>query len=195
MPARWIREMRECAERADQLKASCMDGGVALESLRQGVRLMEACAVQASAEAVRDLPSSGGKTRILTVAEALVGSGDRRLNKENIMLALASFDDVQALEMAELWAVPEAVRICLVRAYCNAAGIALEIAAERGRAERWVGSGNDRPGRMTPAFAERALNLLSEHEEGAVRPALELCIQKTWESAEQAVQAAQRHQR
>ena len=139
------------------------DGGAALDRLAQDMRIMESCAEQAALDATGALPACGGMPRILIAIDVLCGGGDIRINRDRLMLALASFDEVQALEMAELWAVPEAVRISLSRAYASAAESALTIARERRQAEAWVDGQSSRVPCQTPAFFEHALQLLAEN--------------------------------
>ena len=185
-----LRAARGVCREAESMRRRCADGGAALERLAQDARLMESCAAQARLDGVRGLPASDGRARIGRVLDALCGAGDLRLTRDRLLLALASFDDVQPLLMAELWAVPEAMRIALTRAWLGAAEIALGIARERELAERWAnGAAVGLRGRG-PAFYEHALRLLAEREDAPRRAALERALAEMDCTPEQAVRRA-----
>ena len=185
-----LEELRSLNRQAEALRCGLNDAGTALERLLQDGRLMEACAEQARLDGVRDLPASEGAARIGMVLEALCGRGEVRLTRERLLLAVASFDDVQALEMAELWAVPEAVRVSLCSAWIHAAKAALEIARERRLAERWAEGQNVGLSHRSPAFFEHALRLLAENEDAERHAQLERHLNDGGSSTEQVVQAA-----
>ncbi|MBE5774294.1 MAG: hypothetical protein E7337_10220, partial [Clostridiales bacterium] len=105
--------LRAALSEARRLDAACEDGGQALRRLVQDGRMLEALVKQAGAEGGVRLPAWEGKPRILWVAEAVVSAG--AVDAERLMRAVSAFDDVQALTMAELWAVPLAVRMVLAR--------------------------------------------------------------------------------
>lgn len=182
--------VRELGAQAETLAASCSDGGAALKKLAQDARLMEACAEQARADGVRDLPACGGAARIAQVAQMLCGRGEFKLNQDRLMLALASFDEVQTLEMRELWAMPEAVRVSLSWAYLRVGGAILDIARERKRAEKWVAGDPVSLRKRTPAFFEHALRLLGEREDAPRHAELERRLLDAGATVEQTVRQA-----
>ena len=185
-----LRAVRAAACEADALRRRGVDGGAPLKHLVENARLMESCAEQARLDGVRGLPAAGGEARIGRVLGELCGLGGLRLTRERLMLALASFDDVQALEMGELWAAPEAMRVALVRAWLRAARTALDIARERERAQHWVDGGPMRLKERSPAFFEHALQLLAEREDAGLRAALERRLATEERTAEQVVRQA-----
>ena len=185
-----LEEVRSLNRQAEAMRCGLNDGGTALERLLQDGRLMESCAEQAHLDGVRGLPASEGTARIGMVLETLCGKGEVHLTRERLLLAVASFDDVQALEMAELWAAPEAVRVSLSGAWIRTARAVLDIARERQLAERWAEGQNVSLNHRAPAFFEHALRLLAENEDVERYAQLERHLSDAGSSAEQAVQAA-----
>ena len=118
---------------------------------------MEACAAQARLDGGVRLPAVGRVPRVLVLMREIVALGDTALSGERLLMALRAFDDVQALTMAEIWAVPTALRRALSEAFCQGACAILERARERRAAERFVEArgGMGRAG-DSPAFFERA---------------------------------------
>ncbi|MGI6239278.1 MAG: hypothetical protein ACOYI5_06595, partial [Christensenellales bacterium] len=96
--------------------------------LSESARVMEACARQAHIDGGMKLPACGGEPRVLLITDKLCASGDITLDAGRLMLAVSAFDDVQSLTMAELWAVPEAMRISVCKAYARAASAILRAA-------------------------------------------------------------------
>ena len=190
LPGSAAGSLRDRIAGAEALRAGCVDGGAALERLLQDARLMESCAAQAHRDGVRGLPTAGGTARIARVLDALCGEGDLLLTRERLLLAIASFDDVQSLEMAELWAVPEAVRVCLSWAYLRAARDAVEIAKERRAAERWAEGGDVNFAHRAPAFFEHALRLMNDREDAQRYDTLERLLLERGSCPEQVVQEA-----
>lgn len=189
LPNGIVRELEEAEVRAQGLRKLCSERFAPLEILIRDLRQMCSCADRARAERVEFLPAADGKTRIELVVEQLCAEGDVQLNQERLLLGIASFDDVQPMEMAELWAVPEALRVHLCRAYARTAKAVLEVAEERRRAEFWVDSG-EMPARRTPAFYEHALRMIAEREESERRAQLEDAIAESGIALEQSVQLA-----
>lgn len=181
--------IREKIAEAQAMHLRCVDGGAALERLIEDSGLMEACAEQARRDAAARLPAVDGETRIVKVMECL-GGDEMRLNRDRVLLGVASFDDVQPLEMAELWAVPQAMRVCLCRAWLRTAQQVLQISGERQLAERWVSGARINPFRREPAFFEHALQLLTEREDGERRAQLERRMEELGVSLSQLVQTA-----
>ena len=160
LPARAMRELKRLAECMSALRA---EGDALTERLSQELRLMEACAGQARSDAARDLPAADGRARAAWMADALCIRGELRLNRERLMLAVSAVNEIQPLEMAELWAVPEALRIATVEGFLRLAGEIADYAGEREAARRWA-AGEGTP-QGSDAFCEHALQLLSESDE------------------------------
>ena len=160
LPARAMRELKRLAERMSALRA---EGDALTERLSQELRLMEACAGQARSDAARDMPAADGRARAAWMADALCLRGELRLNRERLMLAVSAVNEIQPLEMAELWAVPEALRIATVEGFLRLAGEIADYAGEREAARRWA-AGEGTP-QGSDAFCEHALQLLSESDE------------------------------
>ena len=130
----------------------------ALERLHQDARIMEACAAQARLDGGARLNAVGREPRVLVLMREIVSLGDAALSGERMLMALRAFDEVQALTMAELWAVPTALRRALAEGFCHSARAVLERARERLAAEHFVEA--DGMGRMgdTPAFSSARCN-------------------------------------
>ena len=56
----------------------------------------------------------GGKPRVQVILEEIVKHGDAALTSQRLTDCLRAFDEVRALEMDELWAVPAALASCLM---------------------------------------------------------------------------------
>ena len=170
-----LRRLRALSRQTSHLLAIASPGDIRLERLVNDHRLMESCARQASLEGGFRLPADGGEPRILAIARCLVAAGDLRLDKERLTMALAAFDDVQALNMAELWAAPTALKIALSEAFADLSMSMLLAARERLRAEEWIASGGRSPALKdcSSTFFERALQLAVERELPELRSRLE----------------------
>ncbi len=163
--------------------------------LSESARVMEACARQAYLDGGMRLPASGPDTRVFLIAKKLCAGGDAALDANRLMLAITAFDDVQSLTMAELWAVPEAMRVAVCRAYARVATSIIRAAEARAAAEDWVYAGgkDDALAKGVPAFYERALQLALELEKPDLRLRIEnalarqdtspeACIRRTHEA-------------
>lgn len=184
------KEMNEIARQAERLHRKCSERFAALEILLRDLKQMQNCAQQAKTERAADLPATEECTRIENVIRLLCGGGQVKLTRERLMLALASFDDVQPLEMAEIWAAPEALRVCLSRAYVRAAKEVLQITEERRAAEAWAERPEEVSVRSSPVFFEHALRLIIQREEHERRAELEQACKAAGFTLEQAVQLA-----
>ena len=148
-----------------------------------------ACAVQASEAGGGKLPAWSDGPRVEGLAARLVGAGDVPLSKDRLLSATEAFDAMQPLTMAELWAVPRAVRIALARALTRTAEAIVGRGEQCARAERWLAGGGCPS--MDPAFIEHALKRAGEAGLAGARARLErlACGSRT---AEEAVRQAQR---
>ena len=173
-PASLAAHTQALAREAGELLRESANAAATLQRLHQDARIMEACAAQARLDGGVRLPAVGRVPRVLVLMREIVALGDTALSGERLLLALRAFDDVQALTMAEIWAVPTALRRALSEAFCQGACAILERARERRAAERFVEArgGMGRAG-DSPAFFERALQLAVERELPEVRARLE----------------------
>ena len=179
--------IQELSREAGALLRESASATPALERLHQDARIMEACAAQARLDGGARLSAVGREPRVLTLMREIVSLGDAALSGERMLMALRAFDEVQALTMAELWAVPTALRRALAEGFCHSASAVLERARERLAAERFVEV--EGAGRMgdTPAFFERALQLTVERELPGVRARLEERMAQLGESGERMI--------
>ena len=179
--------IQELSREAGALLRASASATPALERLHQDARIMEACAAQARLDGGARLNAVGREPRVLVLMREIVSLGDAALSGERMLMALRAFDEVQALTMAELWAVPTALRRALAEGFCHSASAVLERARERLAAERFVEA--DGAGRMgdTPAFFERALQLTVERELPGVRARLEERMTQLGESGERMI--------
>ena len=173
LPRKTLVCLQSLIQQARQMDRQCGDGDAALRRLVQEGHMLEACARQARAGGGMRLPASGNTPRILSVVKMLSCEGERELTEKAIIRHISEFDDVQALTMAELWAVPEAVRIVIARQAVHTAHDILGNARQRKCAEAWILRREGSLSGKTPAFFERALQLASEQELPDARQILE----------------------
>ena len=166
-----MREARRLAGETETLPAS-------LEWLRENGRMADSLFAALRPSARFSLPArEDGLPRIQALLEEIARHSDAPLTPERLTGCLTAFDEVRALEMNELWAVPSALSAVLQRAYVAAAKRAAAAQKERVAALRWVDSGaalgaGGLSGRGS-AFFECALQALNEREEMSKRAALE----------------------
>ncbi|MEE1200198.1 MAG: hypothetical protein U0L09_06065, partial [Christensenellales bacterium] len=182
-----VRRLSRAAVETDNL---CKDSGALLERLVQDRRMMEVCAERAHREGMAGLPAAGGSVRIGRIAEVLCGHGDIRLSKDRLMLGLASFNDVQSLEMSEWWSVPQALRWALCREWIEVAGRVVEQSKQRRKAEAWVQGRFVSLRRSEAAFFEHAFCLLGDMEDGKRFDLLERFLMRRRCCGEELISAA-----
>ena len=158
------RALERILSRANRLRAVVAGSADAIETLVRDGAVMLSCAEQARMETARDLPKCRGGIRIYRIAKRIVGNGGAAITRDRLMLAIASYDDVQALEMAEIWAFPEALRIALCEEFRIQAENALEIGEEHRLAERWAAGASVNLNARGNAFFEHAARLTAENE-------------------------------
>ena len=159
------RALERILSRANRLRAVVAGSADAIETLVRDGAVMLSCAEQARMETARDLPKCRGGIRIYRIAKRIVGNGGAAITRDRLMLAIASYDDVQALEMAEIWAFPEALRIALCEEFRIQAENALEIGEEHRLAERWAAGARVNLNARGNAFFEHAARLTAENED------------------------------
>ena len=114
--------------------------------------------------------------------------GDTALSAERLKAAVSAFDEVQPLSMAEIWAIPTALRRALSEAFCINARAIVQRGRERCEAERFVERRAEKPrAAASCAFFERALHLSVERELPQVRAGLERRIAHTGNSVEKVI--------
>ncbi len=79
-----------------------------------------------------------GLPRIYGLARDLVSCTDLRLDRENILAFIESYQSVSALSIGELWAVPQMLRAALIESVSNLAEKALTELREREIADFWA---------------------------------------------------------
>ena len=163
----------------------------ALAALASQARVIGALARRASGEGGARLPAWNGRPRIEVAMERLVALGDAALDRDRLIGAVAALDAAQPLTMAELWAIPAALRTALARALLFAAGSVARRAECCAAAGRWAhGRRVGRPDRAL-AFAEYALKLAGEEGLPGIRARLETELARRGLSPEEAVTRTQ----
>ena len=163
----------------------------ALRQLSDSARLMQSCARRAQLDQGAVMPACGNKTRIYLIAERLLSDGDRPADIDDMQQALAAFDDIQPLTMAEYWAFPEALRIAVCDACKKSAEHILSAARAYAASKRWVENGGEIPAIGDPAFFEGALQYAMEAEKPDIRLRLENALARRDTDAEAVVRLAQ----
>ncbi len=79
-----------------------------------------------------------GLPRIYGLARDLVSHTDLRLDQENILAFIDSYQSISVLSIGELWAVPQMLRAALIESISNLAEKALTELREREIAEFWA---------------------------------------------------------
>jgi len=164
-------EARRLAEETETLPAS-------LEWLCENGRVAGAFFAALTPGRSQPLPARrDGVPRIQALLTEVVRHSDAPLTPERLTGCIRAFDEVRALEMNELWAVPGALAAVLQQAFAAAAARAVRTQRERIAAIRWVEAGaplgGGSPLRRGPAFFECALQVMHEQEMEGQRAALE----------------------
>ena len=191
VPARLARKVTRIGEECRRLRAEGL-ADVDLERLSEASRQMEAWSDQARREGGARLPACDGVPRVLRAMRALLSGGDVPLTEARFLLAVASFDDVQALTMAELWSAAAALRLAALESFIAVGQTVLDKARARRDAERWF-EGSEAADRLegrSMAFFERGLRLAAELERPEAREALEAMLERQEMTAAQCVAAA-----
>ena len=174
-----IRRLRREGDRAEWTLAR-LDG--------QG-RVAEARARQALAEGGDRLPAWRGRPRIEVALEALCAEGE--LTQDRLLFALAELDAAQPMTMAELWAVPEALRTVLSRGLSDVAKAVVGRARDRADARRWVRDPSGRLEGRDATFLSHALRCAGEEGLPTARRRLDEALARRGLSAEALAARAQ----
>ena len=150
---------------------------------------LRACADRAAMEGGAMLPGGAGAPRLLVALRALCAGGAQRLSRERLLSAVHELDVARPLVQAELWAVPEALRVALTEALAEVAGAIVIRARAASKAMGWVHAPSERlPGRGD-GFMACALQLAREEGLPEARRRLEALLARRG-MAEEAVIAA-----
>ena len=98
------------------------------------------------------LPGWHGRPRIEVALIALCAGGRVALTRERLISALNELDAAQPLNDAELWAVPEALRVIVCRSATRIAERVVRNAGECAAAARWTEHPSGNPIRRGDAF-------------------------------------------
>ncbi len=136
-----------------------------------------------------------GTPRIQALLDEITAHGDATLTAARLTDCLRAFDEVRALEMAELWAVPAALAAVLQWECLAAAKWAAETQRHRVAAEKWVDSGVEIDfSRQDGAFFERALQGLRERDSSGRQEALEKWLAEHDRPAQQVIRVEHERQ-
>ena len=177
------RRLVRALSRARQFNALDADAGDALRRVAADSRLIEA---SVPPDRLRALPARRGRVRVLATVSALLRGGEDALTEERLLDMLRDIP----LTVAELKAVPLALRVAAAEALASVCESVVKGASDCMVAERWL----DRPGRLrrspSPDFIERALRRCGEEGLCRARARLEACLQRDGVSAERAIHRA-----
>ena len=136
-----------------------------LEWLLENGRMTEVFALTLLPDERPRLPASGGTARIQAISETLIRHSDCLIPPDRLIRCLIGFDEVRALTMDEIWAMPGALAASLCSEYIHIASAAVAAQKDRLSVLRWIEEGAP----MTPsilrrssAFFEYALRQLTE---------------------------------
>ncbi len=139
----------------------------ALEWLIDNGRLIEAFTLSLCHPISRRLPAAGHTTRISRIMQTLIRHSDAHITAERLCDGLSAFDEVRALTMDELWAVPAALAAALCSEYLSVSSHAIAAQRDRLAALKWVDEGAPISSallRRSPAFFECALKQMHEQD-------------------------------
>lgn len=148
---------------ARRLNDSGVEAGEALRRLCAEARVIEACAEQAAREGGVRLSAEGRRPRLSAHMEGLLGAGEVQLTERTLIEGLKNVGYTQR----ELWAVPEALRVAIVRGFLRVARSIVRAAEDCAAAEAWAARLR-RLSNVSPIFLEHALMLCGEA--GMTRP-------------------------
>ena len=157
----------------------------------------------------RELPTlavrgQAGQARVYAMAIELIRHSDSRLDRDQLLRFLRSYQQVAPLTIGELWAWPSMLKIALVENLRRLADETLEARAERRAADRYVarievrGDGRAVPPLAAPMHGAHIVQLLHRVREyglrlSPVRTALDAHLTAQQTTTEDAIRAE--HQR
>ncbi len=187
LKGRELRRLERLLKRAARLEGAQDE---ALDWLNRQRREIAACAREAAGSAVK-LTARRGRPRVEALLERLIAGGDRPLTRDRLLGALSALDALEPLTMAELWAVPTALRAVLLRALLRVGSSVVRRARLRRAAARWVERGGRGRAIDAPAFIERALKRAWEDGLPEARARLEARLERRGLSEDDVVREAQ----
>ena len=152
--------------------AECCEGNEPLRRLVQAGPMLLA-AVQAGEGPALTLPGDEGVPRVVSLMDAVFRDGEDDVDGPRLLAALRAFDEVQPLTMAELWAVPRAARLVLLKGALRAAEAVAADLRDCARAEGWLARPAGRPLDRDAAFFAHALKLAEARSLPEAQAALE----------------------
>ncbi|MBR1821465.1 MAG: hypothetical protein IJ769_07580, partial [Clostridia bacterium] len=186
-----VRRMEALLDVARRLQRAEGVEDEALGRLIRESRVIETCARQARAEDGAALPAWRDHPRVALIMDRLIAGGDAPLTRERLLEAVETFDALQPLTMAELWAIPQAARIALTRALLRTVAAIVSRARLCAEAARWARKNGGGPIREDPAFIEYALKRVSEDGLPEARARLDAHLSRRGLAAESVVPQAQ----
>ncbi len=170
----------------------------AMEWFTDNARLVLAMARQLSRQKGERLPAVGGVPRVQLLMRELVKHSDAHIDEQLLCRAIAAFDEVQPLRMAEIWAAPMALRMELVDLFIQVSETVVSAQRDRAKAAEWTRQGAHRDAldqrRQSNSFYEHALQLMHEQEMPKARQMLEEHLERREAGAEAAIQLAHAEQ-
>ncbi len=123
----------------------------------------------------RQLPTTAGIPRVYTLAEVIIGSGDRVATEATIREAVRVYQQTTALTIGELWAIPIMLRFAVIELLRMISDRILETVRHRRAAQlalKDLGRGRRRPLPEKPSDSDAAAVWEAIREEGAPTEAI-----------------------
>ncbi len=190
LSGREARRLSALLSAAERLRGGESAGDEALARLAGARAVIGALVRQTRADGGARLPAWGRSPRIEVALAKLCAGGEAVLTPSRLCDALEALDAAQALTMAELWAVPEALRAALCRALTGLAADAVRGGRAREAAARWVRRPVGAP-RLDADFVEHALAIIGEEGLAGARERLEAALEGRGVTAASRVAQAQ----
>ena len=158
-----VRRLEDVLAEARRLRRVERVSSEALARLDSQAPVIMALARRALADGGARLPAWQGRPRLGTALEALLADGEP-LTRRRLLAALRELDAAQALTLAELWAVPEALRTALSRGLLGASKAVVARARRLPPARRWARNPAGSLGGRSDVFLVAALKCAGEEE-------------------------------
>ena len=82
--------------------------------------------------------SHSGRPRVFSIVSNLADRTDNVLDEQNLWVFVSAFQEVEALQLSELWALPAMMRLVLLQKLSALSAQVSDTLAEREEAERWA---------------------------------------------------------
>ncbi len=145
-----------------------------------------------------------GDARVYAMAEELIRHSDSRLDRQQLLRFMNSYQTVAPLTIGELWAWPSMLKLALIENLRRLAEEAIDAREARSSADRYVAqidsAGHGRPPPLPPeihpAFLVQLLQRVREYGPrlSAVRAAVDAHLAEQRTAAEEAIRAEHRRQ-